>query len=289
MLITGGSGLLGTALIEQYKNDSKLYATFLHHQPRDAIAIHLDLLNVESIAKIIKEISPDLIIHTAAVKDITWCQHNEKISYAINVIGTSHLVRAAQSVDAKLIYISTDAVFDGIKGVYSELDKPYPVNTYSKTKLDGEVECLHYKRSLVIRSSFYGFSNYREKESFIPNSVRKLDKDENVHAAVDRVSNPLEVSLLSKIICEIGDDVNGVLHLGCKDFMNNFEIGKEIAKVFGYNTSLIKETRFAGVKNEAANLDYPLNTSLNTDKASKFVSIPSILESLTTLKNKFQI
>jgi len=286
VLITGGSGLLGTALIEQYKNNSNLYATFLRHQPRDAIAIHLDLLNVKSISEFIKKISPDLIVHTAAAKDITWCQHNGKIAHAINVIGTRHLVKAAQSNDAKLIYISTDAVFDGVKGLYSESDEAIPVNTYGRTKLDGEIECLRYEKSLVIRSSFYGFSNYREKESFIPASVRRLAKGETVYAAIDRVSNPLEVSLLSKIICEIGDDVNGLLHLGCMDSMNNFEIGREIAKVFGYDTSLIKEIKFADVKNES-DLDYPLNTSLNTDKASKFVSIPSILKSLTTLKSKF--
>lgn len=288
VLITGGSGLLGAALIEQYKNDNRVYATFLHNKPKDSVAIHLDLLNIESIAKIIKEISPDLIIHTAAAKDITWCQHNEKIAHAINVIGTRYLVKAARSNNAKIIYISTDAVFDGIKGFYTESDQAIPVNTYGKTKLDGEIECLQYEESLIIRSSFYGFSNYRDKESFIPVSVRRLAKGETVYAASDRVSNPLEVTLLSKIICEIGDNINGLLHLGCRDHMNNFEIGKEIATVFGYNTSLIKETKFADVKNES-DLGYPLNTSLNIDKASKFVSIPDVSESLTTLKNRFQI
>lgn len=288
VLITGGSGLLGTSLIEQYKQNNQVYSTYLHIQPKHTPSIRLDLLDTDLIIKTIEKISPDLIIHTAAAKDISWCQNNWKAAHVINVEGTRHIVRAAESIGARLIYISTDAVFDGVRGSYNESDEVTPVNVYGKTKYDGENECLHYKKSLVLRSSFYGFSIYREKESFIPNSVRKLSEGETVCAATDRVSNPLEISLLSSIIYELEKkNLEGIFHIGCINNMSNFEVGKKIAEVFGYDSSLIRETKFSEIINELS-LTYPLNTSLDTKKVSNHVYLPSMTESLETLKLNFK-
>lgn len=288
VLVIGGSGLLGTSLINQYKHDYQVFSTHLHNQPKDVTSIRLNLLDVDSITKTVEKVSPDLIIHTAAAKDISWCQNNEKDAHAINVEGTRHVVRAAKSIDARLVYISTDAVFDGVRGFYNEGDKVSPVNIYGKTKHEGENECILYKKSLVLRSAFFGFSIYREKESFIPNSVRKLSKDEIVYAAKDRLSNPLEVSLLSNIIRELEEKgLSGLFHVGCAEYMNNFDVGKKIAEIFGFEPSLVRETRLSDIK-ERAIFDYPLNTSLDTKKVRSYVCLPNMSESLEVLKLRFK-
>lgn len=141
IIATGGNGLLCTEL--------KKYMDALWLTKQD-----LDITNDEQVWEVVMRERPRIILHTAAWTDVAGAESNRAECWNTNVHGTSNLVRAAKFVGAKLVYISTDYVFDGEQGGYKPTDTPNPVNYYALTKLVGEGAVYPYKNSLIIRTSF---------------------------------------------------------------------------------------------------------------------------------------
>ncbi len=139
ILLTGGSGALGTCiqkLVSCYAPSSK----------------ELDITNAEQCTRVIGEYNPDIIIHSAAWTDVTGAEQKKKECWQVNVTGTENLIRAAQG--RRFIYISTEYIFDGTQGNYTENDIPNPINFYALTKLAGELIVAQYPYHLIIRTAF---------------------------------------------------------------------------------------------------------------------------------------
>lgn len=148
ILITGGSGLLGSEIIKKLKeNNIKYYA------PNSK---EYNIENLELTNKIISEYAPDTIIHCAAVAKFKDVELNPKKALITNIIGTCNITHACMGTNIKLIYISTSHVFDGKKGNYNINDKINPLTKYAKTKAAGEYTVLTHNNSLVIRTEFCG-------------------------------------------------------------------------------------------------------------------------------------
>lgn len=139
VLVTGGSGRLGSEI-------QKLISCIAPS------ARELDVTSLASCQKAIKKYNPDIIIHTAAHTDVAGAEEHKKQCWAVNVIGTENIARAAAG--RRLVYISTDYVFDGERGNYREDDIPNPVNFYALTKLMGEGIIRQYPNTLIIRTAF---------------------------------------------------------------------------------------------------------------------------------------
>ncbi|MDA2922371.1 sugar nucleotide-binding protein, partial [Patescibacteria group bacterium AH-259-L07] len=139
VLITGGSGSLGTAIQKLIQCDAP--------DKRE-----LDIRDIKKCEQAMKKYKPDIIIHAGAYTDVSGAQIHKKTCWDVNVIGTENLARAAHG--RRFIYISTSYVFDGKDGNYKEDDIPHPVNFYSLTKLLGEIVVSQYKNTLIIRTMF---------------------------------------------------------------------------------------------------------------------------------------
>ena len=150
ILLTGGSGLLGKKLIEI---DNQIIAPNRHN---------LDITNKDSVVENIKLHKPDVVVHCAALTSYSISEQNPKLAREVNVLGTLNILNSCEEMGIKLVYISTDYVFDGKKGNYSESDAINPLNNYSKTKASAELLVRTYKNSLCIRTSFYDDSLYYE-------------------------------------------------------------------------------------------------------------------------------
>lgn len=124
----------------------------------------LDVADIASCRRAIKKYHPDLIIHAAAWTDVTGAEKNKKSVWAVNVTGTENIARAAAG--RRLVYISTDYVFDGERGQYRESDTPNPKNFYSLTKLVGEVIMQQYPNTLIIRTAFKPNGPWRYPKAF---------------------------------------------------------------------------------------------------------------------------
>ena len=154
VLITGGSGKLGCELLKIFP---------------DAIAPthkEMDITNSDQVFKCIDHYKPTIIIHTAALTDIRFCELNWKEAENVNVGGTWHVLNAAEHVGAKIIFISTACVFDGEMGPYSETDRPGPKNYYALSKYAAEQLVQRYKRHLIVRTNFVPYSPWPYPAAF---------------------------------------------------------------------------------------------------------------------------
>ena len=144
ILITGGSGALGTELKKIFSDT----LTPTHHE--------LDITNKKTVIDYIKNHDIDLIIHTAALTHIRPCEENQPLAWKTNVEGTRNLVNAVldSKKNTRFIYVSTACVFDGHIGMYKESSIPYPENFYALTKLIGEYEVNKLPEYLIIRTNF---------------------------------------------------------------------------------------------------------------------------------------
>jgi dTDP-4-dehydrorhamnose reductase len=156
MLITGGSGKLGTALI-------KLFPHSLHPTHEE-----LDLSDRESVFKYIAMNQPSLVVHTAALTGVRDCEEDKPKAWKSNVLGTGNLVDAflKQGINVYFVYVSTACVFDGHRGFYTEEDIPYPENFYALTKLLGEFEVKKLPNYLIVRTNFVAKEKWRFPKAF---------------------------------------------------------------------------------------------------------------------------
>lgn len=145
ILITGGSGLLGSNLIRILEK---------HHQVFAPSSKHLDVRNLEAINNYIDSFKPDIFIHCAAIAKFAEAEKHPFDTININIQGTINVVQACMLSNTKLIFISTSHVFDGEQGNYKSTDKTNPLSKYAKSKVAGEMTTLIYENSLVIRTEF---------------------------------------------------------------------------------------------------------------------------------------
>lgn len=149
LIITGASGLLGSKIVNLAKAKKDYRAIPLHNtKPLYSNSLKLDITNRKEVFDLFRKIKPDVVIHTAAETNVDRCETQKELSWKINVEGTRNIAEACSKTGAKMVYVSTDYVFDGEKGLYTEEDKPNPVNHYGITKLEGENQVKNYAKTI---------------------------------------------------------------------------------------------------------------------------------------------
>lgn len=187
-LLTGGTGTLGTELKKLSGDDIQFYS------PSSS---ECNILNQEQIENCFKQRDFDLVVHCAAATNVTEIEKNPLNALETNVIGTINLLRECARHSKKMVFISTDYVFDGDKGNYSIHDPINPLSKYAKTKASAELAVRTYDNSLVIRTSFYGHDFPYEK------------------AFIDQWTSKDYVDVIApKVLGAIRSDKMGIVHIG---------------------------------------------------------------------------
>lgn len=261
-----GKGFLGSTIFSTCKN-AGINVLGTHYNKSIPV---IDITNVNSIEKVVNEFRPDLIINCAALTNIDQIESNPKRAYAINAHGAKNIAEISKQNKIKMIHISTDSIFDGIKGMYCENDIPNPINEYAKSKKMGEdfvKEILDMH--IIIRTNFYG---YNSEGKFLFNWIlEKLKEKQQIIGFSDIIFNPLEIRNLADMIKElIYKDFNGILHLSSNEIFNKYEFIIEIAKMFNFDIELITK---GSIKNANFTANRPLNTSLSNQLAKKILKI----------------
>jgi dTDP-4-dehydrorhamnose reductase len=157
LLVTGANGLLGNRIVALAKNR---YTVIPTHRTKPLISnsLKLDITNAAEASNLFGKLKPDAVVHTASETNVDRCETEREHAWKVNVEGTGNVAEACKKVHAKLVYISTDYVFDGEKGLYDEEDEPNPVNYYGLTKLEGEKQVTEQcKNYAILRASvLYG-------------------------------------------------------------------------------------------------------------------------------------
>lgn len=289
-LITGGTGLLGKGLIETNRH-AEISSIYLGaYDMADSINVayyRTDICNVDALEGVFRKAHPQVVIHTAGMANVDYCEKNYDEAYKVNVIGTKIVLDLTRKTGAKIVFISTNAVFDGKNAPYSEDSMPSPINSYGKMKLEAEgiVKNSGLKHLIIRPILMYGWNHEHERSNTATWLIEKLRKGETANIVNDVYENPLfNISCAEMIWSLIDTNKEGIYHVASKNVVNRYEFAKVIADVFDLNYHLINEVSSDFFPVLAPR---PRNTSYNTSKIEKELNIKmlGLKEGLTAMKN----
>jgi len=255
LFVVGASGLLGFKIVElAVQQHAETFATY-NFRPvtlEGCSSVKLDKCNRDDALASVKKIKPDVVIDTAALHNVDYCETHRSEAWKVNVEGTRNVADACKEVGAKIIYVSTDYVFDGKKGFYTEQDAPNPINYYAKTKLEAEKAVKESSVDYVIArpSVIYGWnpselaglqSSSGKSVNFVIWAISKLRKGEEISIVTDQYSSPTLADNLAEVLLAFSkSDKLGVYHTAGKSCINRFEFAKKISEVFEFDGGLLK-------------------------------------------------
>lgn len=262
--ITGGSGLLGERLAAVSNDNDEL--TLVHNSNPSENTIKCDITNEKEVKSAVEKENPDVIIHCAAMTNVDLCEDERKMAYSVNGDGTGFLAKAAHDIDAKIIYVSTDFVFDGERGYYKEDEKVNPLGIYAKSKYDGEVQLTKYSDDWAIArvSVLYG---WHSRLNFTTWVIEQLRQKNEINIVTDQINSPTLADNAAEAIFKIAQkNKNGIFHTAGNDAINRFDFTRKIADAFDLDDSLINPTTSSQFIQKAPR---PRDSSLNVNKVEK--------------------
>lgn len=277
-LVTGASGFLGANVGAHLEGRAhRIGVTRDGSQPPafDEV-VSGDLSSPTELAQIIRDLRPAVVLHAAALASHDECESDPSRAELINATATGLLAQAADESGSRFIYISTDAVFDGQRGNYTEADEPSPTSVYGRTKLAGEQAAQRATDALVIRTNFFGWSP-SGRRSILEFFVNELSAGHSVRGFTDFTTTSAYAQVLAATIQELTTaDAAGIFHLTSPDALTKYEFGVAVADAFDLDASLITPT--------AANIHPPRkgDISLDVTKVQEFLghALPTQREDL---------
>jgi dTDP-4-dehydrorhamnose reductase len=284
VLVTGASGLLGSALLREASKSGTIAIAAYNSHPLNS-GLQLDVTKPAQVQAAIQRVAPEYVIHTAAYTDVDACEIEPKRAWDVNALGTKHVADACEEHGAKLVYISTDYVFDGEDGPYSEEDPTHPINVYGESKLAGEQFTLNYSDNAVARVCvLYG----HDKPNFVTWVIDSLRTNTPINVVSDQYNTPTYVGNCARALlhmCKLG--LEGVYHVSGREQLNRYEFACAIADVFALNEKLINVTTTDTLRQRARR---PINSSLRVAKAERALGIrlANVREGLTLLQDEWR-
>ncbi len=245
VLITGTKGLLGLALLDTIPQNIEIVPTVLLNTSADIGGhkfISLDITNVSQVEKIVAEHMPAVVIHAASLGNVDYCEKNKVDAHRVNVLGTANVIEACKNHGAKLLFISSNAIFDGLSAPYSETSSPNPNNYYGQTKVEAESLVTNSGLNfLIVRLLLmYGWNHVKERQNPVTWLLSRLALGNETNLVTDIYINPVYNMAAAKAIWKAIDiDLEGTIHLAGKERVNRYEFGLITAKEFGFDNKLL--------------------------------------------------
>ena len=274
VLITGSHGRIGEMFLRQAPNKFHLVATAREENSLlPALCseyISLNITDRKTVKEIIGSAQPRFIIHTAAIANVDACEEAREICWRVNVEGTEHVIAGAKKAGAKIIHISTDFVFDGTKkGVYTEEDRPNPINYYGKSKLAAEnlVIASGLDYAIIRTASVVQPLSAKGTSNFALRAIDALRAGETMKVPSDELRNPAYAANLCRAVWKlIHLDRSGIFHMSGSEAATRYDYCRKIADKFGLDQNLLDPVPSSQFSTRAAR---PLNTVLDVKKAAQ--------------------
>jgi dTDP-4-dehydrorhamnose reductase len=289
VLVTGGTGLLGKGLEETmpagwrvvslHQRDYKVQGSKSRH-------LMLDIRDKRAVDKLFAKSKFDAVVHAAGIASVDYVEKHYAESLESNIVGTLNVTSAARRADTHLIYVSTNAVFDGKHAPYREDDAVAPVNKYGGLK----VECERLVRetlahwTIVRPILMYGWNHSVTRPNPATWIYEKLMRGETVSLVDDVYENPLyNIQCGHALWAAIRKRPEGVFHVAGKDAVNRYKFGQEVARAFGLDASLISRVTSKAFPGIAPR---PRNTTFVTTRMERELGVKpmTLREGLTAMK-----
>ncbi len=290
ILIIGANGSLGRRCAEIFQSRPDIELMLSSATDRGLFPagqfIKADATKPEEVKKIVASFRPDLIINASAFTNVDLCESERQNAWLVNVRLVENLADAARVFDSYIIHISTDYVFDGVRGPYYETDKTNPVSYYGRTKLASEnaLRISGVPFTILRTNVLYGLfpGGKLDFVRWVVNSIRKGD---TIRIVTDQINNPTFVDdLVSAIENVYTWRKQGTYHTGGIEFLRRYDFTLRIAEIFNLDTSYIKAIKTEDLNQPARR---PLKSGLYTIKAqSEFSYRPHTLDDSLHLMKK---
>jgi dTDP-4-dehydrorhamnose reductase len=234
--VIGASGQLGTDVAEEFSRNGDDVSSFSH---RD-----IEISSLDSVRGALGDVQPELIVNTAAMHQVEKCEEEPALAYAVNAIGARNLAAVASNLDAVLVHVSTDYVFDGSKGQsYIETDPAVPLNVYGNTKLAGELFIrATMERYFILRTSaLYGRHPCRAKggRNFVDLMLKLAGERDQISVVIDEVVSPTYTAeLAAQIVVLSRTNKFGLYHATAEGSCTWHEFAKRIFELTNSKVNL---------------------------------------------------
>ena len=266
ILVCGSSGMLGKAFTDLSKDIFTIIPTSYKLNDNH---LCLDITNSTNVKNVICEWNPDIILNCAAFTNVDKAENNKSLAHKVNVEGLNNLIKYSKK-NTKIINISSDYVFDGIKGDYDELSLPNPINYYGKTKHEADNILMSSNRKYLI-FRINGLFSSTNNNNFFNWVYKSLQKNIKINVVLDQISNPTYVNDLVKIIIDsIILNVDVLYNYGTNNNVSKFKFANLIAKNYKFNQELINPVYTCDLNQIASR---PLNTNLKCDKIIENIDV----------------
>lgn len=248
LLVTGATGQVGSTLLRLAEGHS---VTGLQRP-------EVDLRDAAAVRRAVESFRPDAILHTAALTHVDYCEDHPDEAHAVNAVGTESVVRAAGG--ARIVYLSTEYVFDGQDGPYTEEDPPNPLSVYGRSKLDGETAIRTAERWTIVRTT--GVYTYLPGSK---NFLMQVLEGKPMRGLTDQFYTPTLAECLAQAVLEVAErGLGGIYNIVGADRVNRLDFIRRIYRRFGMNEGLVAPATTAELRQRAPR---PLNAGLRIDKA----------------------
>ncbi len=266
--VTGAAGQLGQAFAQVAAGEGVAVAGFT--RPGGATvpgAVPLDLGDAAAVGRALRAARPDWVLHAAAMTDVDGCERDPDAAHRANALATQAVARAARAAGARLVAVSTDYVFDGERGGYSEADAPNPLSAYGRSKLEGERLAVAAAPDAIVARTSVVFGPH--KKNFVLWLVGELRAGRPVRIVSDqRVTPTLSHDLAEQCLALMrGRAPGGIYHTAGATALSRLEMAHAIAKEFGGDPGLVTPITSDQLTWLAKR---PLDATLNTRKVSAF-------------------
>ncbi len=274
-LVIGASGQVGEHILHQAGLAGHGALGTYHESERPGFT-QLDIRDSGQVDRLIRQTRPAVVWLPAATTNVDYCETHPEETFATNVAGVYHVLEATHRAGAKLVYFSSDYVFDGHAGPYAENDVPRPLSEYGRQKLAAEhAVAVHASDALIVRTTVvYGWEN--GGKNFVVQLVQKLRRGERMRVPSDQVGSPTYAPDLARTVVALADSPSrGLFHLVGPDLVDRLVFARAAAEAFGLDPSLIEGVP---TRELAQGAPRPLEAGMITQKGS---SIPGTLRGIT--------
>ncbi|MFN5176530.1 MAG: dTDP-4-dehydrorhamnose reductase [Ignavibacteria bacterium] len=289
--LIGGNSKVGSAISRLLEKETDwqlhVYSSTLQQSVSDRVFCkHIEYADIKKLKEEFFEVRPDFIINTAAMTNVDGCEIQRQEAWFSNVTFVEQLARLSLIVESHLIHFSTDYVFDGAKGPYTEQDQPNPICYYGKSKLAGENAVLksHVNNTVIRTNVVYGLTT-NDQSDFVQWVIKCHEAKKTMSIVEDQLSNPTLTDDLALSVKRIIEKKRcGLYHISGNTYCNRYEFALEIAKIFHLYESLIAPIQTHSLNQKAKR---PLRGGLINLKAHTDLGIQysTIQEGLVRLRH----
>ena len=271
ILLIGVSGQVGRALYDKLNADYEVFGTYWRRPV--PFGRHLNIAEKIEVENLFAEIKPNIVVLCGALTNVELCETDQALAELINITGTRNVVEEVRKYKSKAIFFSTDYIFDGKNGPYSEDSPPNPISCYGETKLSGEELVRTLPSHLIIRTT--GVFSFEEKgQNFAMQVIKNCLSNKEMRVPDDQIANPILAENLADCVAELIEK-EGVYNISGKTLLSRYDFALIIAKVFLLDKNLIIPVPTSSLNQKARR---PLNGGLKIDKieadlATKLLSV----------------